>query len=168
LLSATQILASRAQADESLALVARGGDAQPFQDFDAVMQALVPAGGGGLVDAVTAQAARTGTGRANQLLPPTLAAYRARHAQILELVNAGRFAEAVTVEANLAARGSSPADRLSGNLSAQIAAAQSRFAAEAGTAGAAVAGLTVAIPLLGALAAILVLGGLRQRINEYR
>jgi len=168
LLSATQILAYRAQADESLGLVARGGDAQPFNDFNAVMQALVPAAGGGLVGADTAQAARTGTADANQPLRTTLAAYSARHAQIVGLVNGGRFGQAVTLEANQAATGSSPADRLSRNLSEQIAASQTRFVSAAGAAGAAVDGLTAAIPLLSALAAVLTLGGLRQRINEYR
>jgi hypothetical protein len=167
LLAATQILASRAQADESLALVARGGDAQPFRDFDAVMQALAPARGGGLVDAVTAQAARTGTARVSQVLPTTLAAYRARHAQIVQRLNTGRFADAVALEVRTTA-GSSSTDRLSRNLSDQIAAAQARFLSDAEAAGAAVRGLTVGVPLLSALTALLTLVGLRQRINEYR
>ncbi|MEA2369710.1 MAG: hypothetical protein QOH12_104 [Solirubrobacteraceae bacterium] len=166
LLSATQILAFRAQADESLALVARGGDPQPFNDFDAIMHALVRPGGGGLVGELSAQARRTRTAAANEILPPTLSAYRARHAKIVELVNGGKFAKAV--QASHAAGGSSPADRLSANLKQQIGASQTRFVSNAGAAGAAVGGLTIAIPLLSALAAILALSGLRQRINEYR
>jgi hypothetical protein len=167
LLSATQILASRAQADESLALVARGGDTQAFNDFDAVMRALAPAGGGGLVDAVTAQAGRTGTARANKVLPTTLAAYRVRHGQILQQLNRGRFSKAVDLEVR-EATGSFSADRLSRNLNDQIGAAQSRFLSDAEDAGTAVRGLTVGIPLLSALAALLTLVGLRQRINEFR
>jgi hypothetical protein len=41
-LSATRILLSRAESDESLTLVARGGDEQHPADFDAAMRALGP------------------------------------------------------------------------------------------------------------------------------
>jgi hypothetical protein len=101
------------------------------------------------------------------VLPTTLAAYRARHAQIVQRLNTGRFADAVALEVRTPA-GSSSTDRLSRNLSDQIAAAQARFLSDAEAAGAAVRGLTVGVPLLSALTALLTLVGLRQRINEYR
>ena len=77
ILSATRILASRAQSDESLALVSRGGDAKPSADFDAVMQALDPTAAEASLAAVAAQAQRTGRtgprrapGRAHRLPGP--------------------------------------------------------------------------------------------------
>ena len=167
LLSATRILASRAQSDESLALVARGGDARPLNDFDAVMRALAPAGGG-LLGQVAAQDRRTGTTPAARELTAILAAYQVRHAAILGLLGAGRFPQAVDLAVRSTAAGVAPADRLARNLSDQIAAAQARFAADAAAATGAVGGLGGAIPIVGVLAALLTLVGLRQRINEYR
>jgi hypothetical protein len=165
-LSATRILASRAQSDESLWLVARGGDDQPASDFAAVMQAL--GGPNGLLAEVAALAQRTGTTAAANGLQTTFAAYRSRHDQITALATGGRFQDAVNLEVNSAATGVSPSDRLSAGLAAEIAAAQRRFEHDAGDATSALSGLSIAIPLLAALAAVLALLGLRQRINEYR
>ncbi|MGZ6565413.1 MAG: hypothetical protein ACXVHB_31405 [Solirubrobacteraceae bacterium] len=59
-------------------------------------------------------------------------------------------------------------DKLNFALRAQIAAAQRRFESSASDATSALAGLTAAVPLLVALATVLVLIGFRPRINEYR
>ncbi len=165
-LSATRILASRAQSDESLWLVARGGDDQPARDFTAVMQAL--GGPNGLLGEVATLAQRTGTTAAANGLQTTFAAYRSQHARITALAIGGHFQDAVNLEVNSAAGGASPAERLSAGLFAQIAAAQRRFGHDAGDATSALSGLSIAIPLLAVLAAVLALLGLRQRINEYR
>jgi hypothetical protein len=165
-LSATRILASRAQSDESLWLVARGGDDQPATDFAAVMQALD--GPNGLLAEVAGLARRTGTTVAANGLKTTFAAYRSQHDQITALATGGRFQDAVNVEVNSAATGVSPSDRLSARLAAEIAGAQRRFEHDAGNATSALSGLSIAIPLLALLAAVLALLGLRQRINEYR
>lgn len=166
ILSATRILASRAQSDESLALVSRGGDAKPAADFAAVMQAL--AGEEGLVAAVATEAKRTGTSRPAAALSTELNAYRVQHARIAALAAGPRFIDAVRLQVRSTRSGSSPADLLNRNLVGQIAAAQRRFAADAADATASVRGLPVAIPLLSVLAAALALIGLRQRLNEYR
>ena len=132
------------------------------------MRALDPTGGGGLLGEVAAQARRTGTSPAAGELTAILAAYQARHAEIIGLLGSGGFVKAVALEIRSAAAGRSAADRLARNLSDQIAAAQARFAGDTAAAAAAVGGLTGAIPLIGALAVVLTLMGLRQRINEYR
>jgi len=165
-LSATRTLASRAQSDESLWLVARGGDDHPSADFVAVMQAL--GGSNGLLAEVGALAQRTGTTAAANGLRTTFAAYRSQHDRITGLATGGRFQDAVNLDVNSAASGAAPADRLSAGLFAEIAAAQRRFEHDAADATSALSGLSIAIPLLAALAAVLALFGLRQRINEYR
>jgi hypothetical protein len=168
-LSAARILASRAQSDESLALVSRGGDAQPLADYQAVMAALGQGTGGtGLLAEVAAQARRTGTSSAARDLAGDLAVYRARHAMIAALATGPRFLDAVDLAVRSAAAGASPADRVSANLGSQIQAAQRRFAGSAGDATAALAGLAPAIPVLVVFAAALALVGLSQRIREYR
>lgn len=65
-------------------------------------------------------------------------------------------------------RSSSVATRLDANLGDQINAAQRRFVSTAADATSSVAGLSVAIPVLTALAAVLAVIGLRQRLVEYR
>jgi hypothetical protein len=168
-LSATRILASRLQSDESLALVTRGGDSHPSADFAVVMAALAGDNArSGLMAQVATLAKRTGTSGAAAALADTLASYRAQHARITALATGGQFPDAVTLEVSSAATGAGPYDRLSGNLTAQISAAQRRFTHDAGDATSALAGLSIAVPALTALAAALALLGLRQRINEYR
>ncbi len=74
-LSAARILVSRAQSDESLTLIARGGDTTDQTDFAAVAQALgQPNGDSGLVGEIRSLAQRTGTEGA----PPSSTARSAR------------------------------------------------------------------------------------------
>jgi hypothetical protein len=168
-LSATRILLSRAQSDESLTLVARGGDEQHPADFDAALRALGPgADANGLVGEVAVLARRTGTSAVASKLASTLASYRAQHARIDSLQRAGLITPAINVAVGSAASGDSPADRLSANLNDQIAAAQKRFEHAAADSTSALAGLSLAGPVLTVLVAALALLGLRQRINEYR
>jgi hypothetical protein len=168
-LSAARILVSRAQSDESLTLIARGGDTTDPADFAALTTALGPPNGsGGLVGEITALARRTGTERAAAEFNSALAAYLAEHAKIDALAGRGQTSPANNLASGSAAGGQTPADRLSADLGTQITAAQQRFEQSAADATSALDGLAVAVPVAIVLAAILTLVGLRQRQLEYR
>jgi hypothetical protein len=145
LLSAANVLLSRAQGDLSLALVNRGADENDPKDFARVKRALATSG----------LANRVGSG-----FPAYLAL--AKHLQDLE--NAGQLLPAI----KLAPRAGDISDGLGHGLQTRIGAAQNRFERSAADASSALSGLGLAIPLVTALAGVLVLLGLRQRINEYR
>jgi hypothetical protein len=167
-LSAAKILVSRAQSDQSLTLVARGGDTGDPADFNAVVAALgQPGGGSGLAGEIAALAARAGTSSSANAFNSALTAYLAQHAQISAFEQRGD-----TKDANNLVIGTisteSPADQLSANLNSQIASAQARFEQSAADATSALSGLSIAIPVVFALAAVLTLVGLRLRLSEYR
>ncbi len=145
LLSAANVLLSRAQGDLSLALVNRGTDVTDPQDFSAVMNKLQTSG----------LAARLG---------PGFATYEATANQVESLENGGSLGPAI----HAAPRASAISDQLSSGLDARIADAQQRFMHSAVAASSDLSGLGLAIPLITVLAAVLALLGLRQRINEYR
>jgi hypothetical protein len=168
-LSAARILASRAQSDESLTLIARGGDTTDLADFAAVTAALgQPHGDRGLVGQIDALAQRTGTTQAARAFDVALAAYLAEHAQIVADEQRGNTSAANALVGGSTITGQSPADRMSGDLVTQVAGAQSRFDRSAADATGALSGLSLAIPVLFVLAAALTLLGLRLRIGEYR
>jgi hypothetical protein len=145
LLSAANVLLSRAQGDLSLALVNRGTDVTDPQDFATVRHAL------------------STSGLANRL-GPAYASYLAAAKRVQDLESGGQLGPAIAA--------SPAASQISGRLTAgvttRITAAQTRFERAAADANSDLDGLGLAIPLITALAAVLVLLGLRQRINEYR
>lgn len=145
-LSATRVLVSRAQSDQSLILVSRGSDETDPLDFAQVKRILAPPKG--LVGEVEALATRTGSVAAANRLSQEFQAF-------------------VSATAGSPASSASAA-RLTDDLGAQIRAAQGRFMISAGDATSALSGLWLAIPLLTALAALLAVAGLRQRLGEYR
>jgi hypothetical protein len=145
LLSAANVLLSRAQGDLSLALVNRGTDVTDPQDFSAVMRELQTSG-------LAAQ------------LGPGFATYQATANRVQRLENGGSLGPAIQA----APRASAVADQLSSGVDARIADAQQRFMHSAAAASSDLGGLGLAIPLITILAAVLALLGLRQRINEYR
>jgi len=168
-LSAARILVSRAQSDESLTLVARGGDTTDPADFDAVIGALGrPSSSAGLVGEVNELAARTGTTEAAGQFENALAAYLSQHAQITSLAAQGQTSAANNLAAGTATGGATPADRVSDELIAQVTAAQRRFEQAADDASSSLGLLSVAIPIGIVIAALLTLIGLRQRQVEYR
>jgi hypothetical protein len=164
LLTATRVLLSRAQSDQSLTLVNRGSDTTDPVDFNRVIRVLAPPAG--LIGEVGALADRNGTGASAGQLTTEFNAYRARASQISALLNQGLLNDAI----NAATSRSSTAltDSLSANLSGQIRDAQARFVNSAADATSALAGLWIAIPVLIVLAAALALVGLRKRLGEYR
>jgi hypothetical protein len=141
-LSAAQVLVSRAQSDESLALVGRGSDQTDPVDLKRVLRALAPPSG--LLGEVETLASRVGTTAPAQRLANEFGAF--------------------------AASPSSPAlaSTLKSDLIAQTNAAQRRFESAAADATSSLTGLSIAIPLLTVAAAVLALIGLRQRLSEYR
>ena len=165
-LTASKVLLSRAQSDQSLTLVSRGSDETSPADFQKVLDVLSPRGG--MIGEFGPLAARTGTGAGAERLAREFASYRADTARITGLENDGRIGGAIALAVADAASPSNAAAKLNADLAAQAAAAQRRFQAAAADATSAVSGLWLAIPALAVLAAILALVGLRQRAREYR
>jgi hypothetical protein len=147
-LSAANILLSRAQGDLSLTLVNRGTDTTDPLDFKAAMHVL------------TAPGLPTG-------LASRFAAYDAAAARVQNQELGGQLETAINSDQRPGGV-ASVSQQLSDQVSGQIAAAQARFARHARDAASALDGLGLAIPLVTALVAILALLGLRQRIIEYR
>jgi hypothetical protein len=142
-LSASRILLSRAESDESLTLVGRGSDLTDPIDFVRVERLLAPPAG--LITEAQALAARAGVRTAAGGRPAS--EYAA-------------FAASPT--------SASAGERLNSDLEGQISAAQAHFATDAGDSISSLSGLAVAIPVLTVAAAALALLGLRQRLEEYR
>ena len=182
LLTAVKIQASRAQAHESIALAARGGGVgeERIPELDRGFQALVKPigsaraasarGSGGLL----AQAVAT-TGLAPGAADAIQAAYRTysvAHARVVGEQLDGHFSRAVAL-ATGSGRGEETstkqaADGLNAALDRQIDVARGRFSDEVASAESALDGLGAGIPVLTALAALLALFGVRQRLEEYR
>jgi hypothetical protein len=165
-LSAIRILALRAQSDESLALIARGGGDANLADFAAVRKALT--GGadpsGGLVGDAAELASRTGTVASFLDLRRTLATYLRAHTRTVALER-DDFSRAI----RYAIRTEAPAAyRLDAVLSDEIAGAQRRFVRAGATATRALRGLSFALPTAVVLCAGLSLLGLQRRMKEYR
>ncbi len=161
LLSASRVLVSRAQGDQSLTLANRGSDATDPIDFQHVMAAVSPHGG--LLSFLGTAGVSAATSRR---LASEFAAYRTESGEVADLIGQGEIPQAI-------ARASSPAagaaaDRLNSDLAGETDAAQSRFVAAAASASSALSGLAIAIPVLAAVVAALALFGIRQRLEEYR
>jgi hypothetical protein len=168
-LSAARILALRAQGDEGLALVARGGGEASLTDLDAVTRRLGSSGEpASLLGEAAAIARRSGSAAAVDRLSASFARYLAVHRRVVALETNGRFNDAVNLAVGSAAKEVSISDSLNSGLGQQISAAQRRFAAAAADATSALGGLWLAIVLLSVLFAGLALYGVLQRLGEYR
>lgn len=165
-LSASRVLLSRAQSDQSLTLVGRGSDETSPADFKKVIEVLSPHGG--MIGEAAPLAARTGTSQDAVRLAREFASYRAQAAQVTKLEDSGRIGDAIKLAVANAASPSSPSAALPSDLAAQAATAQARFQGQAADATSALSGLGIAIPVLAVVAAILALVGVRQRASEYR
>lgn len=163
-LSASRVLLSRAQSDQSLTLVNRGSDEVDPLDFSVVMKALAPPAGL-LTPAASAVAQQSGTDVSRALLT-RFAGYTRETARITQLESEGRIADAITLASSRQAATIAAAPTKT--LVLQTEAAQGRFMADAESATGALSGLSIAIPVLTVLAAVLAILGLRQRLEEYR
>ncbi len=168
-LSAARILALRAQGDEGLALVARGGGEASLADFDVVMRRLGSSGEpASLLGEAAVIARRSGSAAAIERLSASTARYLAVHRHVVALESNGRFDDAVNLAVGSRSQELSLADALNSDLVREISTAQQRFGGAAGEATSALAGLWLAIGLLSVLFAGLALYGLLQRLGEYR
>jgi hypothetical protein len=163
-LSATRVLVSRAQSDQSLTLANRGSDETDPIDFTHVMAQLGSTRGllAEIRDQARSEAAVAASGRLDHAFDE----FRTRAATVTTAQNSGRTGAAI-------ADASSPqavalTDQLSANLSAQIASAQRQVVEAGGDATSALAGLWIVIPVLTAIAAGLAALGIWQRLREYR
>jgi hypothetical protein len=163
--SAARILWLRAQADESLTLVARGGGDRYLADYDIVLGALGPPG---LLAEAEGLARRSGTTAAFQDLTASLRGLRGEHRRVAHLATEGDFGNAVRVAVGRGSREAALGDRVNRDFGAAIGAAQARFERAADDARGALGSLAVGIPLLLVLCAALGVFGLQQRMNEYR
>jgi hypothetical protein len=182
LLTAARILASRAQADESIALSARGGgEGEPrLADVDRGFQSVVrpigsdrsgPArGSGGLLHA----AAALGGDEAQRIdaIYDAYRAYLASHRRVVDEETRGDFTRAIELAVRSRTDGTPStkraADVLGDALEREVRRAQRRFASRAAHAESALGGLTVAVPGLTVACALLALLGVRRRLEEYR
>ncbi|MEA2143887.1 MAG: hypothetical protein QOI64_2317 [Solirubrobacteraceae bacterium] len=168
LLTATRILASRAQADESIALAARGGGEgeDRLQDVDrGFLNVTRPIRG------LLKQASAV-SGTSVTAIDRAYRRYLAAHADVVERVKQGDFDTAVTLAVKRGAAGGpttdAAGDALNVALDREVAGAQMRFEAAAARADSAVSGLSGVIAALTALCVVLALFGVRPRLEEYR
>ncbi len=168
LLSSARILMSRAEADENLALVARGSGSQYLADFGAVTAELGPAAGSsGLMHEAEVSVPASGAPITGATGP--YAAFLAAHTSIVDATNGGQFAKAVAVATGTGASDQlTAASQVSTALGERIVAAQKDFDGKAAAASHDLARLGIGLIGLLVLAAGLAVVGLQQRINEYR
>jgi hypothetical protein len=168
LLTATRILALRAQADESIALAARGGgEEEPrLEDVDRGFQAVTRPIGGLLKRAADIAGAPIGA------IDRAYRTYLEAHSHVVEQVKLGDFTRAEKLAVDRGSGGApstkQAGDALSGALDREVRVAQGRFEDAVKRAHAALTGLGVGIPSLTVLCALLALFGVRQRLEEYR
>ncbi len=168
-LSGIRVLALRAQADEALALSARGSGAANLEDFAAAIKMLgIGSGPAGLLDEARAIAERHGTSAEVLQLESRFEDFQRVHHDVVALESEGQFGDAVDLSVGETGTGLSLADEITRDLDRQIAAGQRRFESAASDARSALWGLTLGIPLLTVGCALLVLYGLWLRIREYR
>jgi hypothetical protein len=166
LLSASRVLALRAQGDDSLVLIGRGSDTKSGPDYETAMTTLRGKQlGRGLLGEAQRAAERAGTPGALTGVRASLAGFARAHAQVAARVAAGQYTGAVGTYI----RSELPqARRLNGSLERGALGAQARFATNADSANAAVGGLQLGIPLLTLAIAVLAVLGLSYRLKEYR
>lgn len=171
LLAQARIDASRARADEALALLARGSGQAFEDDYTATMVKLLgPTGDGGLLAQAHDQARDPAQRRIIEAAQIDARHWLAKHADVRKSENDGKYSEAVR-------KASDPSDpdggaavfnELEKELDNGIRGGGERFSRRTGQAVDVLAGSDFAV---GALTALLIAGiaiGLQQRISEYR
>jgi cytochrome c biogenesis protein CcdA len=172
LLTATRILASRAQGNESIALSARGGGEgeSSIEDIDQGFLAVTTPIEGLLRQVEdTSDAAR----RSVTTIRGAYGTYLDAHDRVVTAERNGDFTRAAALAVRDRGSAGAPsstraARALDAALVREARAAQRRFDEHAADAGSAVEGLSSGIPLLSALCALLALSGIRRRLDEYR
>ena len=168
LLTAARILASRAQADESIALAARGGGEgeKRLQDVDRGFQAVTRP-----IRGLLAHAADL-LGTPVSAIDHAYRRYLVAHADVVAQVQKGDFTTAVELAVQRGTAGGpstdAAGDALNVALDREVGHAQARFEATAARADRALNGLSGAIAAMTALCVLLAIFGVRGRLEEYR
>src|SRR5262245_2302135 len=169
-LSSAQVLALRAESDDSLALIASGSAIQYRADFDATVRKL--GGRSGMSGALGAARTLGGSSGTSDVVAQARKDYRDyldAHRRFTELQDSGQFDEAVS-----RVTGPNPGDeqpmlrRLHDSLGRGISESEAQFRSDASGARSALRFLAIAVPLVAIACVALVLYGLQRRINEYR
>jgi hypothetical protein len=160
--SAMRILSLRAEGDESLALIARGGGDQDNADFSAVEHAFttLETTEAGVFDSTSRFDYSTFTG--------LMWLYGVDHSHNVFLEQNGQFADAIANAVGVRAVEAGDVHQMNASARLLIAQAQSRFQGNANDAASDLEGLRLGVPLLLLLSTGLALAGFRQRIGEYR
>ena len=178
LLTATSILASRAQANESVALSSRGGGedeirlSDVYRGFRAAVKPIgdtrTPSarGSGGLLDVAVTETGHSAT--AIDGIYDAYRRYREAHEKVVERDLAGESREAVDLATAVTGSSKAAADELDAALEREVRVAQDRFGSEIARAGGKLDPLAAGIPLLTGLFGVLALLGVRRRLEEYR
>ncbi|MEA2142099.1 MAG: hypothetical protein QOI64_529 [Solirubrobacteraceae bacterium] len=166
LLSASRVLALRAQRDESLALIGRGIDTTSLAGFERTMTALRgERPGGGLLGEAQRVARRSGTAASMAGVHASLSGFEHAHARVAARIGRGDYTGAVRTYIDDELQ---QARRLDAALESETRAAQQRFSTNAERASSAVRGMSFGIPLLALAIGALAVLGLSHRIREYR
>ena len=168
LLTAARILASRAQADESIALAARGGGEGEarLQDVDRRFLEVTGPIPGLLIHAAA------GSGASVTPIEDAYQRYLTAHREVVKQLKIGDFDAALTLAVQDGA-GDGPStaaasESLNRTLDRGVRRAQERFEAARERADRALNGLSAGIPAVISLSVLLALFGVRQRLEEYR
>ena len=166
LLSTSRILALQSQADENLALQARGGGDRYNQDFDAIRAALIGDAviPGGLLSAASPGSDRSASSSLGSV-PELFEQYEWMHAIVLSAETQGDYTRAT----QRALDREVPAfENLNTALVRRIAAARDLTGRRLDDAAAALRWAPVVVALSAVVSVGLVLVGMRRRIGEYR
>lgn len=168
-LSATRVLALRAQADEGLALASRGSGDDDLADFDAALRQLgVTQPESGLIAEARSLARTTGSEEGVDDLAGRLATLRTVHTRVLDLERSGRYRAAARLAVGADGDELRAADGISRALDRLVPKSQRRFDDAAADASGAVRGLWLVVLIAAAACALLAFLGIRARLEEYR
>lgn len=170
LLSEARIAALQARSDEAHTLVARGAGGTYEEQYQQAMATLASDDGAG---GVLAEAGRQATdASARSVVGSAVAAaaqWREIHAEVRRLDDEGDYAAAVELAVGADEDGATAAfGRLDEALATGIGYGSTRFTDEAAGASDALGGVGVGIALLTVLLLVGVVGGIQQRLAEYR
>jgi hypothetical protein len=164
-LSTARILALRAQADESLALIARGSGTSFAQDFQEVARRLRTENRSGIGAQVQERLRDLGSEASATALEAELAAFFQEHQKVFDLENEGQFREAIKQTSG----GEAPhLDLIVKMLDNEITASQLRFTAAINGASFEASAMYFGVALGAVLVCVSIGAGIYPRLREYR
>jgi hypothetical protein len=164
-LSSARILAVRAQADESLALIARGSGLGFSQDFDEVASRLRGAHDDGLIPQVQDTLRRVGAAGSADVFGTDLSAFFTEHQNISKLEDRGQYSNAIERTSGVEAPRVTAALAV---LDHEIVASQARFVASMQRASFSATAWDAIVLIGAAVGCALIAAGINPRLREYR